>query len=157
MKIHTLIILGEEGLVFTGTYPSADVAKDALWGWVLGAWDDSDMDPEDYGRNTVIDYYFDSHEEADWRIEGSTVETPSQVDAPAEEDDIILTPGMCAVIYDALGKVMYTGVGSIMAHHGEVNWDGLLTTQVKERQALQRDVGENMVRHLRKQFRQQEK
>lgn len=118
--MYILIVLYMGEIEFTKICIDEDLARIELAEWCSNNWHDEDSDPEDFSINDRIEWYFDHYE--DYSYYRQTVHMPGiKQDVLSQGEDIILTPGMCAIVRDGLAKVNYSKANELLADHDE--WD----------------------------------
>jgi hypothetical protein len=113
MHMHNLILLDCGDIQQTSLHQNLERAQNALYDFVCENWHDEDSSPEDHSASDAIEWFFEHYE--DYRYYIDTVHVP---DAPAGED-VILTPGMCRIIREALGEFNFDIANVIVLEEGE--------------------------------------
>jgi hypothetical protein len=115
--LFNLIVLDCGSVLDSWLFNSRPSAVHGLSDWCRDNWHDEDSDPDDFdeGNEGLIDYFFENWEDYSWCI--SEIKVPSAVPVG---DEILLTPGRCRVVREALGNFEFGLVGIIMAEENEL-------------------------------------
>lgn len=118
--MHILIILNMGGVEFTKLCADGEMARMELADWCCDNWHDEDSSPEDFVTDEMIEWYFDNYEDYSY-YRGPIGPAVTPAAAQAEMQDILLTPGMCAIIQNGLSKVANGRARDLLRDHDELN------------------------------------
>jgi hypothetical protein len=105
---------------FTKICIDEDMARLELADWCCDNWHDEDSSPEDFSTNDMIEWYFENYEDY------SYYRQPIQGLGPGvltQGEDIILTPGMCAIVRNGIAQVTNGQARDLLRDHEELDMD----------------------------------
>ncbi len=118
--MHILIVLYMGEVEFTKLCIDEDMSRIELADWCSNNWHDEDSDPDDFSTNDRIEWYFDHYEDYAFYRQPIQGLAGNKQGAMTQGGDIILTPGMCRIIREALGEFNFD-VADIIVHEEEEN------------------------------------
>ena len=120
-----LIVLYDGGVEIVKVCVDEEHARAELADWCIDNWHDEDACYEDFSTDGLIEWYFDNYEDYSYYSRGHAL--PGQEVPPAE--DILLTPGMCAIVREGLARMSFGDARSLLQYHDEIENNGIETGQ----------------------------
>jgi hypothetical protein len=118
MAAYNLILLDCGDVMLSEVHTDQERAQASLCEWIGENWHDEDSDPGDFSMQDMIEYFFDHHEDYRWYMQ--PVHLPKQ----AAAGEILLTPGMCAIVRNGLAQVANEQARDLLRDHDELDMDG---------------------------------
>jgi hypothetical protein len=106
---------------FTKICIDEDMARLELADWCCDNWHDEDSSPEDFSTNDMIEWYFDNYEDYSYYRQPIQGLGPNVL---TQGEDIILTPGMCAIVRNGLAHVTNENARDLLMNTDELDMDG---------------------------------
>jgi hypothetical protein len=98
------------------------VARIELADWVCDNWHDEDSSPEDFSTDDMIEWYFDHYE--DYSYYRQPIHGPGNKPvALTQGEDILLTPGMCAIVRNGIAQVTNGQARDLLRDYEELDMD----------------------------------
>lgn len=113
--MFNLIVLDCGSVLDSWLFNSRPSAVHGLSDWCRDNWHDDDSDPDAFEDNDgLIEYFFENWEDYSWCI--SKIKVPSAVPVG---DEILLTPGRCRLVREALGEFSFDVADIIVKEEDE--------------------------------------
>ena len=118
--MHVLIVVLYMGEIeFTKICFDDTMSRIELSDWCSNNWHDEDSSPEDFSIDDMIEWYFDTYEDYSYYRQPIQVLNVDKPADPVQGEDILLTPGMCAIVRNGLAQVTYGKAQELLENHGE--------------------------------------
>jgi len=120
--VHVLIVVLYMGEIeFTKVVRDDGMARLHLADWCANNWHDEDSSPSDFSNEDMIEWYFDTYEDYSYYRQPIQVPNVDKPAVPVQGEDILLTPGMCAIVHYGLRQVPYGNACRLLKNFGELD------------------------------------
>ena len=120
-----LIVLFEDEVEFTKTYFNEPHDKIGLSNWCEKIMEDTVFHdcPQGLCVTDQIEWFFEYHDLHSYYIQSIVTPAEQEMEIKPEpnEDDILLTPGMCQIIRQGVSSVQYVRAREILEEHQEID------------------------------------
>jgi hypothetical protein len=122
--VYILVILYCGSIEFVKLCLGQEHARAELAEWVQENWISDEETPDDFETDEMIEWFFDHYE--DYSCYREPIVQPGEVPGPfglkkKKPLDILLTPGMCAIVREGLEHVDFVKANEILMEREE--WD----------------------------------
>ena len=120
--MYILVILYCGSIEFIKLCLGQEHARAELADWVQENWISDEETPDDFETDEMIEWFFDHYE--DYSCYREAVVPPKEMKRPPRyggKQDVLLTPAMCSIVRNGLGKVDFATANEILIDNEE--WD----------------------------------